>query len=756
MTSFLVLSVHDFRSRRQASVHFIATELAKRGHVRFYSTGLSRLSEHRGDTRTDLAPRANRVEVKNGVECYLQRGLWHPFRIMKPGLQPMETAMFRFYRWRMPPILKQWIQQADVVFIESGMAAVYIADVKRLNPKARIIYLASDDLSVVGAARTIQREFIRNFDRIDLVRLPSRLLLEGMPHSRNTIFAPQGVDRDLMERPRPSPFRGRQACVSVGSMLFDASFFNLAAPEVPELDFHVIGAGRAAEALDKHPNIIVHDEMPFEETLGYVQNCAFGVAPYRDANTPRYLFDTSLKLKQFSFFGKPAVCPEFAAGEDRGRFGYTPGDRASIVAAIRGALTCTDPITLDIPTWSDVVDRLLTPERFPEHRVVDALDGQTVAIYRTEILPLSETFVRDQALGLRRWKPVLIGERAVDKLPLEGLPVQSVYKGAATFLQKARGAIARRLDLPAPGIMKIAREVKPKLIHAHFGFDAVEAWPIARRLGVPLVVTLHGSDITTYMDWFASGKGGRRWRRYPGKLMKLVKRPHVSFIAVSGPIREAAIRVGVPASRISVCHIGINIERFQPSEPPAGARAPVILFVGRLVEKKGAFILLEAFRHVKQAVPEARLIIAGDGPQKAELERQAAETGSVTLTGAVSRTVIQTLMRDARVFCLPSITASNGDAEGLGLVLLEAQSCGVPVVTSANGGTTEGMIDAETGFAFAEKDTEALTRHLITILTDDELATRFGKNARAYVEEKHDIRACTSRLESAYDWACAQ
>lgn len=129
---------------------------------------------------------------------------------------------------------------------------------------------------------------------------------------------------------------------------------------------------------------------------------------------------------------------------------------------------------------------------------------------------------------------------------------------------------------------------------------------------------------------------------------------------------------------------------------------------------------------------------------------------AVTFTGAVSRETIHSLMKTTRVFCLPSITASNGDAEGLALVLLEAQASGVPIVTSAKGGTTEGMIDAETGFVFPEKDTEALARHLITILTDDSLATRFGKNARAYVEEKHDVRICTARLEAAYDWACAQ
>ncbi|GBR03782.1 glycosyltransferase [Acetobacter oeni LMG 21952] len=656
----------------------------------------------------------------------------------------------------MPSVLRRWIREADVVFIESGMAAIYIADVRRLNPRARIVYLASDDLSVVGAAGTIIRDFARNFDKIDLVRLPSRLLLEGMPHGRNAIFAPHGVDRSLMDRPRASPFGDRQACVSVGSMLFDASFFNLAAPRFPDLEFHVIGAGRAAEALDTRPNIIVHDEMPFADTLAYVQNAAFGVAPYRDANTPRYLLDTSLKLKQFAFFGKPAVCPEFALDGTVGRFGYRPGDGKSVEAAIRAALDCREAISIDLPEWSEIVDRLLTPERFPEFRLAPRTEGNTVAVYRTEILPLSETFVRDQALALRRWHPVLIGEREIGKLPLYGLEVHACSKGPVSFFQKVRGAINRRLDLPSPGIMRIACSVAPRLIHAHFGFDGVDAWPIARRLGVPLLVTLHGSDVTTRMDWFAAGQAGRRWKRYPTKLLKLARQKNVSFVAVSGPIRDAAIRIGLPASRISICHIGIDVSRFQPSEPSPGQRAPMILFVGRLVEKKGAVFLLEAFERVRKAVPGARLVIAGDGPERAELERRSGQADDVTYIGAASRDTIQALMSETRVFCLPSIVARSGDMEGLPIVLLEAQASGVPVVTSASGGTTEGIIDGETGFAFAEKDVDALARSLIAILEDDALADRFGTAARKYVERAHDIRLCTNRLETVYDHVIGQ
>jgi 2-beta-glucuronyltransferase len=366
--SVLFISVHDFRSLRKASVHFIAAEMAKRGGVRFVSVALSRLSEHRGDTRAGLADRANRVEVSGGVECYLWRTLVHPFKIRNKFLRPLEPALFRAYRATLPKIPKRWILEADVVFVESGMAAVFIADIRRLNPAARIIYLASDDLEVVGCAGTILRDFRRNYDMIDTVRLPSRYLLSGMPHGKNAIFAPHGIDRSVAQAHHASPYGQRAAAVSVGSMLFDAAFFSAAAEKNPEIDFHIIGAGKAANGLAA-ANIILHPEMAFAATLPYLQHAAFGIAPYLDADTPMYLIDTSLKLRQFALFGIPAVCPFFAVGGTAGRFGYLPGDSDSIATAIRAALANRIPITTDARGWNEVVDRILSPADFPDTRI---------------------------------------------------------------------------------------------------------------------------------------------------------------------------------------------------------------------------------------------------------------------------------------------------------------------------------------------------------------------------------------------------
>jgi glycosyltransferase involved in cell wall biosynthesis len=377
--------------------------------------------------------------------------------------------------------------------------------------------------------------------------------------------------------------------------------------------------------------------------------------------------------------------------------------------------------------------------------------GGRVAIYRTQLLPLSETFVRDQALALRRWKPMLVGEREVPALPLGDLAVAAAFRGPATFSQRAAGAICRKLRRPAPGMMTVIRRAAPDLIHAHFGFDGVEAWPLAQRLDVPLLVTLHGSDITTRMDWFAQGRAGRRWQGYPAALARLAREETVTFIAVSESIRQAAIAAGLPGSRVVVRYIGIDRSRFAPAGPPIAERRPVILFLGRLVEKKGCIYLMEAFDRIRQLLPEAELVIAGDGPERAKLAERAASIGGVRFVGAFARDQAQALLADARVFCLPSVTAASGDAEGLGLVIVEAQASGVPVVTSARGGAAEAIIDGETGYAFPERDVDLLTERLMRLLTDDGLASRFAAAAPPFIAERHDLFRQTEQLESLYD-----
>ncbi len=374
-----------------------------------------------------------------------------------------------------------------------------------------------------------------------------------------------------------------------------------------------------------------------------------------------------------------------------------------------------------------------------------------VLVYRSSLLPYSETFIRDQALALRAWHPVLIGrERVADGLPLDGLDVRTFDGDSRDVLQRLRNKASGMLGIATRSLRSAARGAS--LLHVHFATDAVAAWPVLRSLRLPTLVTLHGYDINVDMTWWRAGCGGRAMRGYPERLMRLSRNPRVYFVAVSEAIRARATASGIPADRICVRYIGVDTSRFAPAEPRLSQRRRRVLFVGRLVEKKGCGYLIEAMARVRLAVPDAELIVIGDGPQMRQCEERAAALDcGVRFLGVLAPDEVRRQMDFARVVCAPSVTAQNGDAEGLPIVICEAQACGIPVVTSAKGGAGEAVRDRVTGFVHGERDVAAIAEHLARLLTDDALLESQGAAARQRATEIFDIGRCSTGLEEAYD-----
>jgi glycosyltransferase involved in cell wall biosynthesis len=380
-----------------------------------------------------------------------------------------------------------------------------------------------------------------------------------------------------------------------------------------------------------------------------------------------------------------------------------------------------------------------------------------VLIYKAHLLYQSETFIREQVFSYADWSVVLVGKRFVPGLALDGLQTRLLEPEGRGAGQGLCARALRYLGLANPSFVRTLRQEGATLVHAHFGPEGVEIWPVARRLELPLIVTVHGFDVTIRKSFWEEGHAGSFMAAYPRRLAAMAQSPRVHFVAVSNAIRDAAIGYGIPEERVSVKYVGINVSVFEPAGIPVRDRRPRVLFVGRLVEKKGVAFLIEAFARVKVRVPNAELVIVGDGPLRVSLAALAAELAvPVTFAGAMDRQEIKRQMDDARVFCLPSVTAQNGDAEGLGIVLLEAQACGVPVVTSARGGATEAIIHGQTGLAFEEKDVDMLSQHLITLLVDDECASRMSASARRFVKEKFDLHRCTQSLEALYEQMVAR
>ena len=333
--SFVVISgYHDYRSKRKADLHFIADELKKLGQVSFLSLRYSYLTRYKEDPRHDLWDRANRYERVDGVGCYLWRTPVHPFRLPK-SLALIEKAIFSAFSRYLPKAMRDMIARADVVLVESGMSIIYIPLIRRLNRQVRIIYMASDSLDAIGQAGAIKQALTANAAFIDDARVPSPYLSQDIPHGIPCRYIPHGIDKARFEKIGPSPFApGSLNAVSVGSMLFDPSFFMTAGQLFPNVTFHVIGSGYSGAG---PANVRYYPEMPFENTLPFLKHSSFAIAPYR-RDVDAYLTHTSMKLMQYNYLGIPAVCPQTVAGSDCGRFGYDPDLPQTIMTAIEHAL----------------------------------------------------------------------------------------------------------------------------------------------------------------------------------------------------------------------------------------------------------------------------------------------------------------------------------------------------------------------------------------------------------------------------------
>ncbi len=360
---YLMISRHDYRSSRKASVHFIARELAKLGTMRFFSSSFSYLSYLTHDVRLPLWKHSNQVEITQGVQSYLWRTLVHPSKVPRP-LRHLMDYYFATYAAHPPHVLRDWVRDSDVVLLESGGPEMFFSTIKRINPACKVIYICSDTLDVIGTSDYCVRALSRAISKFDGIRIPSKAMVECYRDTPSMYFVPHGIDTEALETSAPSPYRGGVNVVSVGNMLFDSDIFRAAAPAYPEVTFHVIGGGQSAATLSLQ-NIKIYPEMPFAETLPYLRHADAGLAPYKADRTPAYLADTSMKLMQYRHFGLPAICPENIAGEGKHRFGYA-GSRNSIITAVGRALEAGKASGFRFLDWAEVTQRILYPTEFAD------------------------------------------------------------------------------------------------------------------------------------------------------------------------------------------------------------------------------------------------------------------------------------------------------------------------------------------------------------------------------------------------------
>jgi colanic acid/amylovoran biosynthesis glycosyltransferase len=355
----------------------------------------------------------------------------------------------------------------------------------------------------------------------------------------------------------------------------------------------------------------------------------------------------------------------------------------------------------------------------------------TLLVYRDRIGVLSEIeFLRRQYVGFTLLAPLWIGRHV---MPHAGELHASVQQLGGNGMLPGLRRIAFRycgivppLDLPplAP------------VLHAQFARGGALALPLARRLGLRMVVTLHGGDVSKAKNWRRGTLLSRRW--------PVVLASTQRFVCVSAAVAEAARRCGVPTDRIVVLPIGVEL-RDTPPPPPSGP--PHYLFVGRFVAKKGIETLADAIRHLRATGDATPVICVGDGPLRPVLEALVRETTGIELTGWLSPGEVQTRMAAAWSLLVPSVVAADGDAEGLPSVIPEAMAQACPVIGSADGGIAEAVADGATGVLVPPGDAAALAQAMRRLAYDAPLRHALGRAAFTRARAHLNARVQSAALE---------
>lgn len=306
-----------------------------------------------------------------------------------------------------------------------------------------------------------------------------------------------------------------------------------------------------------------------------------------------------------------------------------------------------------------------------------------------------------------------------------------VYGGGGVFKIKKTPLYALKLlgyvVSQFVNVLTLAMVKNACVVNAHWilpqGFIAVCARPFTRK---KVVVSVHGADIF-----------GLR-----GGLMRRVKRfvlKRADYVVANSPATMKACQEVCPDVKIEVIPMGINQRQFRPGKKPVELVEKyqldgkfTVLFVGRLTDVKGTIYLLRALAKLQKAGVPFRALIVGEGPEEEALRAYVDENGlenSVTFVGWVGRTDLAQYYAAADVLAAPSLH------EALGIVLLEAQACGLPIVASNIDGIPSVVADGETGILVERRSPEALYEKLKLLYDDPQLRSRLAKNATRRITE---------------------
>jgi len=280
------------------------------------------------------------------------------------------------------------------------------------------------------------------------------------------------------------------------------------------------------------------------------------------------------------------------------------------------------------------------------------------------------------------------------------------------------------------------------VIHAHFGPNGLRALFLKEILDKKLVTTFHGYDVFCPEET----DHGKRYKNLfdQGSL----------FTYNSEATRKKLRSFNCPEKLMMKLPMGINLDKFNFRERRRNLGRNInILSVGRLIEMKGHEYAIKAVARVIQKYPKVNYYIAGDGHFRNRLSRLIEDLGvedNVKLLGFVSESELQGLYRTAHIYIHPSVKVADGNMEGQGVALLEAQACGLPVIATRHNALPESVLEGESAFLVPERDVAAIAERLTFLIENSKLWPKIGRAGRRFVEGKFNIEQLNKDLEEMY------
>jgi colanic acid/amylovoran biosynthesis glycosyltransferase len=282
------------------------------------------------------------------------------------------------------------------------------------------------------------------------------------------------------------------------------------------------------------------------------------------------------------------------------------------------------------------------------------------------------------------------------------------------------------------------------IIHCHFGLRGVIGANLQYTgLEGKSLTTFYGHDLSSYL------------REHGNNVYQELFKRGDCLLPICHYFEQKLLKLGCPADKIRVLPLGVELPKFQFTPRIRQPHKPVnILTVARLIPKKGHEYALKSLAPLIKHYPDIHYTIAGDGPLRNALMSLVAELNlhnHVTFTGAVDQSEVIALCKKAHLFLLPSGTDEHGEEEGTPTVLLEAQAMGLPVISTRHSGIPEIVRDHQSGLLVPEKNIEALTAAIKTLLETPQSWGRMGEAGRRFVEQHHDIRQLNQQLLTIYE-----